>query len=80
MIFYGRGALYLVWVNFVRIQRRLRVTPAMAAGVTERLWEMANIVAFVDTNQPSSEEARTLHEKKFKLMQCQGWLFSIFPC
>ena len=30
--------------NFVRIHRTLRMTPAMAAGVTKRLWEMNDIV------------------------------------
>ena len=31
-------ALYTVWYNFVRMHKTLRVTPAMAAGVTDRLW------------------------------------------
>jgi hypothetical protein len=35
------------WVNFVRIHKTLRVTPAMAAGVTDRLWEIGDIVALV---------------------------------
>jgi hypothetical protein len=30
--------------NFVRIQKMPRTTPAMAAKVTERLWEMGDIV------------------------------------
>ena len=30
-------AIYTVWYNFVRIHKSLRVTPAMAAGVTDRL-------------------------------------------
>ena len=33
-------ALYMMYYNFVRIHQTLRVTPAMAAGVTDRLWEM----------------------------------------
>jgi hypothetical protein len=32
-------ALYYFAYNFVKIHRTLRVTPAMAAGVTDRLWE-----------------------------------------
>jgi hypothetical protein len=31
--------------NFIKIHRTLRVTPAMAAGVTDRLWEVADLVA-----------------------------------
>ncbi len=30
--------------NFVRIHKTLRTTPAMAAGVTSRLWEIGDIV------------------------------------
>ena len=30
--------------NFVRIHRTLRMTPAMAAGVTDRLWDVSDIV------------------------------------
>jgi hypothetical protein len=28
--------------NFIKIHRTLRVTPAMAAGVTSRLWDVAD--------------------------------------
>ena len=31
--------------NFIKIHRTLRTTPAMAAGVTNRLWEVADLVA-----------------------------------
>jgi IS1 family transposase len=34
--------------NFVRINRTLRMSPAMAAGVTERLWEVSDIVALLE--------------------------------
>jgi hypothetical protein len=30
--------------NFVRIHKTLRTTPALAARVTERLWEIGDIV------------------------------------
>ena len=33
-------ALFTTYYNFVRIHKTLRVTPAMAAGVTDRLWEI----------------------------------------
>lgn len=38
-----------MYYNFVRIHKTLRVTPAMAAGVTDRLWEIDDIVALLDT-------------------------------
>jgi hypothetical protein len=37
-------ALHFLYYNFVRIHKTLRTTPAMAAGVTERLWEMSDVV------------------------------------
>jgi hypothetical protein len=33
-------ALYALWYNFVRIHKTLRVTPATAAGIADRLWSM----------------------------------------
>jgi hypothetical protein len=33
-----------MYYNFVRIHQTIRTTPAMAAGVTKRLWEMTDIV------------------------------------
>jgi IS1 family transposase len=41
-------SLHMMHYNFVRIHQTLRVTPAMAAGVTDRLWEIADIVALLD--------------------------------
>lgn len=45
-------ALYFAFYNFVRIHKTLKVTPAMAAGVTDKLWSMEDIVALVDARRP----------------------------
>jgi hypothetical protein len=45
-------ALYALWYNFVRVHRTLKITPAMAAGVSDRLWSMDDIVALVDAREP----------------------------
>jgi IS1 family transposase len=37
-------ALHYMYYNFVRIHKTLRCTPAMAAGVTNRLWDIEDIV------------------------------------
>jgi hypothetical protein len=37
-------ALFAMYYNFVRIYKTLRTRPAMAAGVTSRLWEIGDIV------------------------------------
>ena len=41
-------ALHMMYYNFVRIHKTLRVTPAMASGVTEKLWEIADIAKLVE--------------------------------
>lgn len=41
-------ALHMMYYNFVRIHKTLRVTPAMAAGVVDRLWEIADIAKLVE--------------------------------
>ena len=41
-------SIYFMHYNFVRIHQTLRVTPAMEAGVTERLWSLEDIVRIVD--------------------------------
>jgi hypothetical protein len=41
-------ALYTVWYNFVRMHKTLRCAPAMAAGVSDRLWSMEDVVALID--------------------------------
>jgi hypothetical protein len=38
-------ALHFAHYNLARIHSSLRVTPAMAAGVTDRVWELGELVA-----------------------------------
>jgi IS1 family transposase len=42
-------ALFHMHYNFVRIHQTLRVTPAMAAGISARLWSLIDIVHLADT-------------------------------
>jgi hypothetical protein len=44
-------ALYTVWHNFVKMHKTLRMTPAMAAGVSDRLWSMTGLAEMVDAAQ-----------------------------
>jgi len=41
-------SIYFMHYNFVRIHQTLRCTPAMQAGVTDKLWDLNDIVAAVD--------------------------------
>jgi IS1 family transposase len=41
-------ALHFLYYNFVRVHQTLKVSPAMAAGVTKRLWEMKDVVEMLE--------------------------------
>ena len=45
-------ALHFMYYNFCRIHSTLKITPAMAAGVTERLWEIGDIVDLIEAAEP----------------------------
>ena len=47
-------ALYSVWYNFCRIHKSLRVSPAMAAGVADRLWSMEDIAEMIEAGLPKA--------------------------
>ena len=49
-------ALYFAFYNFCRIHKTLRITPAMAAGVTDRLWSLEDIVAKIDEMAPAPKK------------------------
>jgi len=36
--------------NFARVHQTLRVTPAMAAGISDHVWEIEEIVELLDAN------------------------------
>lgn len=41
-------ALHMMYYNSVRIHKTLKASPAMAAGVTDRLWDIADIVMLIE--------------------------------
>jgi IS1 family transposase len=45
-------SLHYMHYNFVRIHKTLRVTPAMAAGVADRLWSVQDIVEMAEAAAP----------------------------
>ncbi|HWS73382.1 MAG TPA: IS1 family transposase, partial [Thermoanaerobaculia bacterium] len=56
-------ALHMMHYNFVRIHQTIRCTPAMEAGVTDRLWSMRDIVELIDASEcevsvPTRESVR----------------------
>jgi IS1 family transposase len=49
-------AIHYMWYNFVRIHQTLRVTPAMAAGVTDRVWELQDMLDLMSLENPKVRE------------------------
>lgn len=43
-------ALHFMYYNFGRVHQTLKVTPAMAAGVSDRVWTLEEIAALADTD------------------------------
>jgi len=56
-------SLYFVHYNFVRIHKTLKMTPAMAAGVSDTLHDTAWIVGLIDANAPAPKK-RGPYKKK----------------
>jgi IS1 family transposase len=57
-------ALHFAYYNFVKTHKTLRMTPAMAAGVTDRLWEMSDLVAIVEAAEAPVEKTRGPYKKR----------------
>src|SRR5712671_2084988 len=49
-------ALHMMYYNFVRIHKTLRMTPAMAASVTSRLWEMSDVVEVLEAWETAASQ------------------------
>ena len=54
-------SLYFVYYNFVKIHKTLKVTPAMAAGVSDKLRDVEWIIGLID-----AREAKPNRPKKYK--------------
>ena len=55
-----------MYYNFVRTHQTLRVTPAMAAGVTDKLWEIGDIVALIEAKEAAETPTkRGPYKKRF---------------
>ena len=57
-------SLYTVFYNFVRIHKTLKVSPAMAAGITDELLEMEDFVKLIDLRAPKPGQPKTYKKKK----------------
>ena len=55
-------ALYTMFYNFCRIHKTLRVTPAMEAGLTDRVWDIEDILAITDERAPKPGRPKTYNK------------------
>jgi hypothetical protein len=44
-------SLHMMYYNFIGIHQTIRCTPAMEAGVTDRLWSMMDIVGLIESRE-----------------------------
>ena len=47
-------ALHTMFYNFFRIPQTLKMTPAMAAGVSQTLWTMEDIAERIEARRPKA--------------------------
>jgi len=57
-------ALHMTYYNFVKVHSKLRMSPAMAAGVSDRLWEIGDIVALVEDEEAKIDRKRGPYKAK----------------
>ena len=57
-------ALHFMYYNFVKIHSTLRMTPAMAAGVSDKLWEIGDIVALIEAKEAETPKVRGSYKKQ----------------
>jgi hypothetical protein len=50
-------AILYFWYNWTRIHKTLRTTLAMAAGLTEKLMDMADLVRMIDEREEEQKRA-----------------------
>jgi IS1 family transposase len=56
-------ALHVMFYNFTRMHSTLRMSPAMAAGVSDRLWDMTDIVALIDAREEAPRRPATYRKR-----------------
>lgn len=57
-------SLYFTFYNWTRIHKTLRVTPAMAAGLTDHLWTMEEIIGLMDEAAPKPGRPKTYQKRQ----------------
>lgn len=56
-------SLYFVFYNWMRIHKSLRVTPAMEAGLTDKLMGFEDLIALIDAAAPKPGRPKTYKKR-----------------
>ena len=56
-------ALHFMYYNFCRVHQSLKVTPAMEAGVTDRVWTLEDIIRLIDEAAPKPNRPKTYRKR-----------------
>ena len=56
--------LHFTYYNFVKIHKTLKYTPAMIAGVTDKLWKVTDIVAMIKAEEVKVSKKCRPYKKK----------------
>lgn len=59
-------ALHMMYYNYVPLDQKLCTSPATAVGVSERLWEISDIVALVEADEAKADRKRGLKPSRWK--------------
>ena len=79
-------ALHMMYYNFVRIHKTPKITPAMAAGVTKRLWEMKDVVEMLEAWETSQSQRGGIGGVtsrgywRWQITRFSGWKQSSMNC
>ena len=57
-------ALHFMYYNFVKMHKTLKCSPAMAADVTDKLWEMTDVVAIIEAEETKVSKRRGPYKKR----------------
>ena len=50
--------MHFMYYNFVRLHKTLRMTPAMALGVTDHIWDIGELVEVASNPEPAMLEGK----------------------
>jgi len=57
-------SIYAVHYNFARIHKTLRITPSMAAGLSDHVWSLEEIVLMADSYAPAPKPRGPYNKKR----------------